>query len=99
VPALAAMLVRVIERRRERSVWKFRPWSREVKLDRNAVGRERCVKPPDVVNWPPGGLCSKYRRGATLSESCTHTTRSQIWDGGETVKSQHEACPELQSVG
>jgi len=30
---------------------------------------------------------------ATLSESCTHTTRSQIWDGGEIVKSQYEACP------
>jgi len=28
-----------------------------------------------------------------LSESCTHTTRSQIWDGGEIVKSQYEACP------
>jgi hypothetical protein len=39
--------------------------------------------------------------GATLSESCTHTTRSQIWDDGETVKSQHGACPEFQrcSVG
>jgi hypothetical protein len=65
VPALAAVLVRVTERRRARSVWKFRPWLREVKMDRNAVetiGRECCVKPPDVVNWPPRGLCSKYRR-------------------------------------
>ena len=60
MPALAAVLVRVTERRRARGVWKFRPWSREVKMDR--IGRERCVKPPDVVNWPPGGLCSKYRR-------------------------------------
>jgi hypothetical protein len=53
VPALAAVLVRVTERRRARSVWKFRPWSREVKMDRNVVetiGRECCVKPPDVVN-------------------------------------------------
>lgn len=58
MPALAAVLVRVTERRRARGVWKFRPWSREVKT----IGRECCVKPPDVVNWPPGGLYSKYRR-------------------------------------
>ena len=55
MPALAEVLVRVTERRRARSVWKFRPWSREVKLDRNvveAIRRGRCVKPPNFVNRP-----------------------------------------------
>lgn len=55
MPALAEGLVRVTERRRARSVWKFRPWSREVKMDRNAVEAIRrgcCVKPPDFVNRP-----------------------------------------------
>lgn len=52
-------------------------------MDRNAVetiGRERCVKPPDVVNLEDSA--SKYRRVQLSSESCTYTTRSQIWDGG-----------------
>jgi hypothetical protein len=48
VPALAEVLEKVTERRRARSVWKFRPWSREMEMDRNAVEAIRrgcCVKP------------------------------------------------------
>jgi hypothetical protein len=95
VPALVEVLVKVTERRRVRSVWKFRPCSREMEMDRNvveAIRRGCCVKPPDIVNREVSALTI---RRCNLSESCTHTTRSQIWDGGETVKLQHGACPEV----
>lgn len=52
--ALVEVLVRVTERRRARSVWKFRPWSREMKMDRNAVEAirrgGRRVKLTDIVS-------------------------------------------------
>ena len=82
MPVLAEVLVRVTERRRARSVWKFRPWSREMKMARNAGGDQTREA---ARNCQQRGLCSNYRR-CNLSESYTHTTRSQIWDGGETVK-------------
>jgi hypothetical protein len=88
VPALAAMLVRVTERRRERSEPKFRPWSREVRMDRNSVetiGHGCCVKPPVVVNWPPRGLCSKYRRCNFVGVLHSH---NQIPDMGRRRDSQ-----------
>jgi hypothetical protein len=50
VLALVEVLVRVTERRRARSVWKFRPWSREMKMDRNAVEAIRRGVSTDIVS-------------------------------------------------
>lgn len=95
MPALAEVLVRVTERRMARSGWKFRPWPREVKMNRKAGGGDQTrvwrESPPDIINRPSERT---YRR-RNLSESCTHTIRSQIWDDGKTVKLQHGSMSRL----